>query len=312
MPLPSGPRCLRALGPMSDMRIVNVSESISKGVAIEGTVNRVCLKLEAGPDERCGEIKYQVKVTTFFEASDGTTKRLTEVGSQVENMVDMKGPDVRAPILVAKSQLGSAGSVSDYGFDLPDGWELCGSGQEMKGEITNPSSLAPGESTYMCIQLYRAPDVDSGGVADGVEQTWQSQSVFQTDFEVFVSYRQEKTRKQALGPGLEIKEGIVYNHVSQTFTGSVTWTKPIISTQDIPPKSDMPCGSGHHSNVADMTKPVDSSYILSSVPLIDGERVSIRNLLKANTSVEDFAFEIVTIRREVRASQVVFSTCSVH
>ncbi|CAB9526622.1 trafficking protein particle complex [Seminavis robusta] len=302
MPLPNGPRCLRALAPMPDMQISNLTQSVSKGKAVEGTVNRICLKLEAGGDERCGNIKYKIKCTSSFEASDGTTKRLTESDSSEENTVSMKAPDVRAPVLVVDSSSTATSPAGDYGFDLPGGWKLSSSGQETEGEVTKPASLAPRESTYICFQLYRAAEKAAGTSGTGDQADF---TLCRTDFEVIVTYKQEKSRTettQQSGDTGTVVTTRVSEDVSQKFTGAMVWTKSIVATYDFPAKSAIPCGGRHPSNLADIARPVDS-HVLSNVPLVDGQRVCVRSILKANTSVDEFAFEIVSIRSENEESK---------
>ena len=76
VPLVQGPRCLRVLGPMAHMIVTNLTDALVNGKALEGTVNRILLKLEAGAGECCRDITYKVTCATTVISSDGTTTHL--------------------------------------------------------------------------------------------------------------------------------------------------------------------------------------------------------------------------------------------
>lgn len=298
MPLPSGPRCLRVLGPMSDMEITNLSKSVSGGNAIEGAVNRICLKLQAGGEETCSDIKYTIKCSTLVTI-DGTTKSLTTDTNPGENEIYVKGPDVRAPVLVTRKPRAEAADKTDYCYPLPAGWDLSGSGQESPVDIRPTStSLVGGESTYLCFELFR-PLAISAAHSTGVEEAVPTASICQTDFEVSVSYRQERENVHtclAEGPHEEMSKRITEN-VMQKFSGSVVWAAPIRATFDCQTRSSLPCGSRHPSNLTDEARPSDTS-IFTNIPMVDGERISIGSTLQRNTNVDDIALEIVEVRFE--------------
>ena len=49
LPLSRGPPSLRVLGPMLQLVVTNLTEEVTNGKAIEGTVNRLLFRLQAGP-----------------------------------------------------------------------------------------------------------------------------------------------------------------------------------------------------------------------------------------------------------------------
>ena len=71
IPLTSGPRCLRVLSPLADMIVTNLTESSTGGKALEGTVNRVLLRLKAGLLENCSDVKFKVRSSSFLVSSQG-------------------------------------------------------------------------------------------------------------------------------------------------------------------------------------------------------------------------------------------------
>lgn len=291
-PTPSGPRCLRVLGPLSGMEITNLTQAVSDGRAIEGTVNRICLKLQAGSEEACSEIKIKVSCSTTLVIEDGTTKNLSAEESVSTNSVSMKNPDVRTPVLVAESSKVNSPTSTEFGYDIPSGWELAGSGQESKDEcVPHGSALACGEATYAFFELFRPTALTPGGVSKA--------SICQTDFEVIVSYSQERDRReQDLGDQKEgNKDDKISEIVSQKFSGSVLWTPPMIASFQCGERNSSPCGSRHPSNLTDDARPSDTS-VFTDIPIVDGERVSIRSCLKANLHLDGCGFEVEKIRFE--------------
>lgn len=299
MPLPSGPRCLRVLGPMSDMEITNLSQSVSAGSAIEGTVNRICLKLRAGPEEMCSDIRYMIKCSSTLVTGDGAIKNLTSEVSTGDNDISMKGPGVRAPVIVTKNPTADAPEWLDYGFVLPVGWELVGSGQESTEEMApKATSLCGGESTFLCFQLFRPSELSSGTMM-GAEGPPIIASICETHFEVSVSYKQERQDGQNTAGGKESGSGEkkISENVSQKFSGSVTWASPMVVSYGFPTQNPTPSGSRHPSNLTDDARPSDTS-IFMNVPMVDGDRISVRSTLESNDNVNYLDLEIAEVRFE--------------
>lgn len=300
MPLPSGPRCLRVLGPMADMEITNLSQSVSAGSAIEGTVNRICLKLRAGPEEMCSDIRYTIKCSTTLVTGDGATKNLTAEVSMGDNDIYMKGPGVRAPVIVAESPHIDSQEKLDYGFLLPAGWDLVGSGQESTEKMApKATSLVGGESTFLCFQLFRPSELSSGIMMGAAETQPIIASICETHFEVSVSYKQERQDGQSATEGKESggREKRISENVSQKFIGSVMWASPIVLSYGCPTRNPTPCGSRHPSNLTDDARPSDTSIFMNA-PMVDGDRICVCSTLQSNDKVNFLDLEIAKVRFE--------------
>jgi len=215
--LPDGPRCLRVLLPTSEMEITNMTQDACDGRAVEGTVNRICLKLKGGPAEKCSSIQYMVKCSSTVVTQDISTKTFAADESPEGNTVCSKNPKMRTPILVAPAPAATSSVPCDFGYEIPVGWTQAGSGQttEKLGVI---SSLARGESTLVFFELYRPLAVTS---ASGSGVVPEEVNICQTDFEVIVSYSQQ--RQKILGDGTE-ELAVGSDMVSQKFGGSVRYS----------------------------------------------------------------------------------------
>ena len=197
----------------------------------------------------------------------------------------MKDPLVRAPILVGESQGAKTASITEYGFDVPPGWSVIGTGQEMGGLLPQSPSLARGEATYAFFELYRPTALSPGDNA-------AASPMCQTNFEVSVSYNQEKDNKTTA-------------NVSQKFNGSVLWTPPMKAFFERGSKNFSPCGSRHPSNFTDGARPNEAS-IIEDIPITDGENVSIRGCLESNVDLESCGLEIKKVRFEVSPERLLF------
>lgn len=307
LPLPNGPRCLRVLGPMSEMEITNLTQPVSSGRAVEGTVNRICLKLQAGLNEICRDVTFKIKLSSMLITPEGVTKNLSAANTEEDNTVSMKDPDIRTPMLVASNLQSKEPQNTDYGYFLPPGWVLNGTGQEsdvQKGESFQ--TLKPNQSTYIFFELFRPSAVATGKIAD-TEEIWDtsatSDDLCQTDFEVSVSYRQDRQSTETNkgdSPSSNNTDATISEMVTQTSSGSVTWVAPLQASFYRGIRSACPSGSRHPSNLTDEARPSDTS-IFSNIAMIDGERVSMRAVLQGDVSDKNggFEYEILKIRFEV-------------
>ena len=183
---------------MADLVVTNVTESYTNGKALEGTVNRILVKLQAAPHENCTDVTFRVSCTSLLITLEGTTKKITSGLSAEEDKgsaVDCKVPGVRTPVLVTRDQHASS-SQTEYGFELPAGWALCGDGQANQ-DTYKPvvPALKGGEVSYAYFDLFRpTPRVTRmdgvlqvGEQADDLIGEWD---ICKTDFDVSISYRQ--------------------------------------------------------------------------------------------------------------------------
>ena len=363
LPLVRGPRCLRVLGPMSNMQIANLTHPLTSGRVLEGTVNRVLLRLTAGAQEICTNIKCTISCSSVLLRSDGTTENLTteEVKKMQENGKDgakdsageeeaekekeektkeeekTDEPDlsnVRLPIIVSPASVSSVASTATaFGYDLPKGWAVAGTKRGVVVErdvATGSEPLKPGEVTYLFIDLYRPPPslpeqiaandakvekLKKGEIAD-------EEDVFQTDFDVKLTYTQSKPRaNQSRGgrrrrpppPGASSSSSSSADGeqevVSLEYSSSVFWDSPI-TTEFLPiskSRKAPPGGSRHPSNAVlkdeegkkgqpDSPENGDTDPGDDEVLLVDGEKLNLRCLLKANDASSDIKVAVERIR----------------
>lgn len=199
LPLSRGPRSLRVLGPMPEMTVKDLTEDLTGGRAVEGTVNRIIFKLTAGEKERCKDIKCRVSCFSVIVTPTGSTLRLVPDNESVPEgggSISMKDPNVRAPCLVSlSSDAASASPDTIVGYSLPEKWNLAGSGHK----FTEPpiSSLANSDSKFIHLNLFRpAPAVQNDSLfqEDGHVISGES-AVCKTDFYVNISYLKERPQK---------------------------------------------------------------------------------------------------------------------
>ena len=202
LPFSRGPRSLRVLGPQPQMVISNLTEGSTDGKALEGTVNRVLLQLQAGPAEHCVDINFRVSCFSVLISNDGVTKRLVaekDLSSEAENSIDMKNPKYRTPVLVSENDSVDVVETTDYGYPLPSGWSLADSGQGFERRVKD---LNGGSRSIVQLDFFRpSPTIQAGEVED------INASLCKTDFYVTVWYRKEKPSSSASGKRRSVVRG---------------------------------------------------------------------------------------------------------
>lgn len=334
VPFSKGPRSLRILGPLPQLLVTDLTEPLTKGKALEGTVNRILLKLQAGPDEICSKMKISVSCFSVLITPSGSTKRLIapeEITDEVENSIDMKNPLFRTPILVSSAADSHECVPTEFGYTLPSGWLVSGSGQKDATKDLEP--LKRGESSYVNIDFFRPaahtqregfplesliPDEDLGDV-----------STCKTDFYVTLTYEQERpaaikapmkkirrrsARKRPVmssaskgdsgGPekmnssindeGTGPMPSEAPKEVSLEFTGSIIWASPITASFSAGARRVYPSGNRHPTNGAEGEEDENDERVV-----VDGESVSTRCTLHLNPSMDGLSTELASIRFEV-------------
>lgn len=150
LPLSRGPRSLRVSGPVPHLTIHNLTEEVTGGRAVEGTVNRIVLKLQAGRDELCSDVRLLMSCFSVLVTPAGVTKRLVgqeELTPETDNLCDMRNPLFRTPLLVHKSE--TEKSLAPNGCSLPEGWTTLCFGRE-HAEVSLPS-LARGNAHMLSL-----------------------------------------------------------------------------------------------------------------------------------------------------------------
>ena len=339
VPLTKGPRSLRVLGPLPQLVITDLTEPLTKGKALEGTVNRVLLKLQAAPDEICSSMKMTVSCFSVLITPSGSVKRLIaaeEITTEAENSIDMKNPSFRTPVLVAASTAVARKSTStEYGYNLPDNWHVTGSGQKDVTKDLDP--LKGGEASYVNIDFFRpAAHMQRDGFSiEGavVEEDLGDACTCKTDFYITLSYVQ--MRPSAIKPHTKTRRRSarkrpVMSSLSHDDSGGIM-EDPMMSTTD----------QGASGLTSETPKEVSLEFTGSLVwaaPLIatfspgaksvypagnrhpsngaegyefdddervvvDGESVSARCSLHLDPSMDGLRTELAAIRFEVRQIQ---------
>ena len=333
LPFSRGPRSIRVLGPQPELVVTNMTEEATKGKALEGTVNRVLLKLQAGSEEHCTDLRISVSCFSVLITPTGTTKRLVsneELLRGSENSLDMSISNYRTPRLVKPFNESTSSQEEGSGYDLPVGWVLAGTGQQYSDTCDN---LKLGESTCVQMDVYR-PAAYSQKVLladDGInsDENVGDVSLCKTDFYVSVEYKQERLSNEKQSQrrqrrtsrarpvmssasrenttdsedGLATKQKAdpetidAFDVVSLEWSGSILWAPPIIATFSPGAQSGYPCGSRHPSQLIDSSNTSNSRDV--DFLLADGEKFSTRCSLQLDTSMDSIHTEIVAVRFEV-------------
>lgn len=235
-PLSLGPNCLRVHGPIPAMEVTDLTSLVTGGRAMEGTVNRLLLRLRAGRDEECADVRCQVTCASGTPLADGSIARAIQ----------------RSPILVEPVDDVDGGVEAGRDGDPPAGWKARGDSNDDAFEEVTPS-LPPGGVVYTSVDLYRPlptsplPPRKEGDVVVGATGGGGlGDDPCRTDFEVTVAYRQTR-RRTADGPSPAGSDA-----VTRLYRGSVAWCAPLaahFSAADGASRGGHPSGSRHRSNL---------------------------------------------------------------
>ena len=310
------------LGPMSQMLITNLTDPLINGMAFEGTVNRVLLKLKAGPNEICRDLKYTISCSSLVLQSDGTTKHLkteeeiTEDGDgAVAKVVPTNpGPDARLPIFVEPDKEKQRINSSEFGYDLPSGWAVLGTSRGIAHEGSLPvASLEQGQETYIYFDIFRPPPTDPQKATTQAEH--EGADVCQTDFDFKITYKQARPRlQQNRGrrrrkppPGEGGNKDGDSEQVSLEYSASVLWESPLEAefVTGTGLKKGPPSGSRHPSNaLPNNASQEEGNDSTAELALIDGESVNLRCILKAKDPTAKTKVSVRKVWFEVRQTLI--------
>ena len=303
LPLSRGPRCLRVLGPMPEMTVSNLTEELAGGKAMEGTVNRVLLKLQAGPNELCENIRFQVSCSSMLLSADVITTHLNaeRSGDSEEGEEGSNSIDLRTPVMVCQGEVVTNRVYKDGRHRLPRGWRLVGTdGGTRTTAQPSLTNLKPGEETFVYFDVYRphrmlnsldvADDSGSTRTSDGLGE---DNTLCRTNFDISIFYTQARPKAQRYqgrrrrkptpdSTSLEEKSSNVSDVVTLDRTFSMTWASPLLADfSDIHDAQNAPpAGSRHRSNHVTLSEEDTTPAV--ELALVDGERVSTRCSLWAN------------------------------
>jgi len=258
--LKKGPRCLRLLSPKAKMLVTNVTGEVTNGKAVEGTVNRVVLKLKAAESESCTNVVVKITSSSTLTNSNGNVKPISVPGdgTSSEDAEDMMNPLVRTPVLV-KPDPSSETFMTDFGYILPSGWTLAGKNDSFVVPV-----IKAGEETYACIDVYR-PTIEPFDA-----QTEEIQAVFEerkklndcrceTKISISIQYHEETTNQDKAN-----------NSVSLDHSVAVVWSSPMSIAFSTNVKDVYPSGNQHPSNIVSSGKQASSDSKMATILIDDG------------------------------------------
>lgn len=328
LPLNFGPRCLRVLPPLADMIITNITEGFTNGKALEGTVNRVLLRLKAGSEENCSDVAVRVSCSNVLVSGSGDSTRITSNPADEEENISIVDPlnlHVRTPVLV-KADKDAPSQMTKYGYEIPKGWTLVGDDGHGTAEdefLHVIETLKSGEETYAVFDIFRpSPPVTriTGVFQPGEDEEGLAyeHAICQSDIDVSIRYRQDrvaqkkklmttkrrgrrKAEDEAAGPPSsdESESDVVF----LTQTVPIVWSQPISTTFSPGLKSSYPCGNRHPTNTvpdSESRRNPIASTIDAEMVLVDGERVTTKCTLEAAASADGLLADINEVKFEVR------------
>ena len=278
-----GPRCLRILGPRPQMDVTNLTDPHTNGVAIEGTVNRLIFKLQAGADVDCRGLRLSIRCRNSSGAMPSEAG--DDVGSEAVTSVEPG----RRPLFVKRTGDGTSSRADkENSPPLPKGWEPRNDVSAADESNVTSSIIAPhleaGKSMLLPLDLFR-PLNQTGDSPESESCT--------TSYEISISYRQVRKVNGISQPN-DLGDQVVVVR-----SGTVTWISPF--TAEFSPingnQKSFPCGIKHPSNMVQSASS-DSSI---STPLVaaDGERIRMRCHLKAKELGNKVAANIENVSNEV-------------
>jgi hypothetical protein len=271
-----GPRCLRVLSPRPHMEVTNLTDSITGGASIEGTVNRVVFKLAAGAGYDCRDITMGLRCSSSREKADG-------LESESEN-VEL---DNRS-IFVQRSLVPSAKKSSSNGICLPMGWEprqdiITDENHEVSSKVP---SLDAGKSMMLPLDVFRPLDVLPYNVPEAISVS--------TSYELILTFREVKVRTDVASDA----DSDTGNQVMVIQRGNIKWMKPFCGDFVVIEgnQNTFPCGMQHESNSANASTTSRSATEIISA---DGECIRMRFVLKTNGLGGNVAASVNHVMNEV-------------
>lgn len=325
LPLDLGPRCLRVLPPVPNMTLTNISEKYTNGKVLEGTVNRIILRLEAGQEERCKDICISVSSSSKLTSNeDGKTRIIaSEKEDEDENeIIDPSDTRVRMPILVRKDEK-QLGAMTEAGFQIPAGWSIAsgnGFGKETEEYIPVGDPLNCGDVTYAAFEVFRpSPSVVTIEGVEMDDSEWDpfQHSICRSDIQVSIRYRQErvpkkdkhlatkvrgrrKTEEGSSSEGEDVSDTV---YLRESFP--LTWTAPIGVTFSTGSKESLPSGNRHPQNTASESnnaRNLSLNSVQTELILVDGDRVSTRCILEPKAASDGLDVGVNSVRYKVSAA----------
>lgn len=320
LPMKLGPRCLRVSQPLPDIIVTNVTESFTNGKVLEGTVNRILVRIKAGQQEVCNDVAIRVSCSSMLVSATGVSTKITSTPPEDEEnaaIVDPKNPFVRTPVLVSEDK-GAPAQMTEYGYEIPKGWVIVGEdGQNPPEDDYLPvsSMLKTGDHAYAVFHVFRpSPPLTRkrGAVQPGEDDEGMAyeQSTCQSDIDISIRYRQDRSMRKGKGVATKhrgrrkpsTEDGVATTGdeesdlVELTETMSVVWSAPLSATFSPGLKSTHPSGNRHPTNVVADPSTRKSPNADAEMVLVDKERVTVRCILEATASADGLTVNVEDVK----------------
>ena len=285
-----GPRVLRVLGPRPYMHVTNLTDELTLGKAVEGTVNRIMLRLDAGRDEDCWDVRVRLKCNSYKKKPQSSELPTAEEATTPEYAALDVEPN-RMPTFVQKAEDATTEVVTENGVSLPAGWEVRKDvGSDESHDVT--TSLSPhieaGKSLLCPLDIFRS--LDSSVKSDTFTCS--------TSYDVIITYRQVRA-----GKGLNKSDGSSGDQVMVMQSGIIEWITPFTAefSQTNGHQRPYPCGIQHASNqVTAQSLPEPSGELV----VADGQQIQMKCSIKPNGLGPNVAASILNVTNEVRVTMI--------
>lgn len=272
-----GPRCLRVLSPRPHMEVINLTDPITGGEAVEGTVNRIVFRLVAADGYDCRDVTLRLRCSS----ERNTTQHNVDAAAG-----EFKDAEVdNQSVFVQRSTDVSADASTGERIRLPRGWQprhdvIRDESHDVSSVVT--SLLEAGKSMLLPLDVFRSLEISSDNDVDS--------STITTSYEVILAFK-EIRRDEGSEMG---------NQVMVVQRGTLSWIKPCRGDFSIVEgcRTSFPCGVQHESN---STTTSTSTRKETDVVSADGESVRMRFTLKTNGLGGEIAASIQSVVNEVRA-----------
>lgn len=285
-----GPRCIRVHEPSPDISITDMTGIHTRRRLMEGTINRILIKVQAGKNEICHSLRFSVTCSSTLAVAEETADGPIPVKA-AGGVSDNVSPLKRLPMLVEKDSSIITPIVTEEGYTLPAGWKPkpnSGLGKDGLAAASPVSSvLNAGKSTFLSFDIFRPmpllPKV-GGNPIDGDPSCWSR-------YTIRLSYKQGRPDRrpdvQAIG-----------DSVTREFSGSVLWCPPLNSHFNVVKgvQKTYPSGIRHPSNRFEENVSVMEGD--DDAVAIDGEDMRMRCALQADEAKYGLAVEVQKVSFE--------------
>ena len=278
-----GPRVLRVLGPRPYMHLTNLTHELTLGRAVQGTVNRIMLRLDAGRDEDCYDVRIRLKCKSH--------KKKPQPSAEEATTPEYEALDVepnRMPTFVQKAEDVTIEFVSENGVSLPGGWEVrkdVGSDESHDMTTLLSSHIEAGKSLLCPLDIFRPLD-PSVKIHDAFTCS--------TSYDVIITYRQVRS-----GKGLNKSDDSSGDQVMVMQSGIIEWITPFTAefSQTNGHQRPYPCGIQHASNlITAQSLPEPGEELV----VADGQQIQMKCSIKPNGLGSNVAASILYVTNEVR------------